>query len=239
MAEAPAHRDGADITHSTQEPADLLWQARHGGGGLDPNQPPWSELTASAAAAISDALYDRGGRTRSWKLGALDAPTQQRLGISRPICQPLLDGATWTNVSETTVALDGLIAPRFEPEIGILIEGERLIAVPCVEIADCRFDGWRLPPFGMTVELGLQALMLFGEPGEVTPDVTVVVTRDTEVVVSGRASWDEAVARLDLLPSREVADRVATGSITPMFDCTPGRWRFDFGGLGAIVVNVQ
>ncbi len=219
--------------------ANLLWQARRTRNVLDPQDVPWSTLTAASANQIGERLYQRGGRSRTWKLGAFDGETQHRLGLSGPVCLPMLDRSTETDVRSTSLRLKDLVAPRFEVEIGIILAGDGIIGVPCVEIADCRFADWRLPPFGMTVELGLQGRMVFGLPGQVDRDVQVTVSRDDKFLVSGSAGWHQAVSRLDLLANRSDADHVATGSITEMLDCVPGRWRFDFGVMGDIVITVK
>jgi hypothetical protein len=111
--------------------------------------------------------------------------------------------------------------------------------VPCVEIADCRFSGWTLPPHGMTADLALQGRMVYGLPAEMPDEIEVIVSLDGSPVASGSARWVDAVARLGLLPDRAAADRVATGSITELVDCVPGRWLFDFGAVGHISLVVQ
>lgn len=229
--------DDARVAES-ERLADLLCAGRRTTNAVDPHMKPWLGLTAPLAQEIAEVLYQRAGTSRAWKLGALDTLTQRRLGLSGPVCIPLLDGAIETDVRETVVRLADLVAPRFEAEIGIVFDGEALLGVPCVEVADCRFADWELPPFGMTVDLALQGRMIFGLPGDIQPEIEVVVTRDDEPVVSGRGSWVQAVARLSLLPDRSSVDQVATGSITAMLDCWPGRWDFNFGALGGITVTV-
>ena len=219
--------------------ADLLWRARVTGAALDPYAPYWASLGERHAESIAAELYERGGVSRSWKLGALDVPTQKRLGISGPVAAPLLDGVTETGVSVATLHRKDMVAPRFEAEIGVLLDGGTPRLVPCVEVADCRFTGWDLPPYGMTVDLALQGRMLFGPPGHADAEVAVVVGHDGRRVASGTADRDEAVARLGLLPSADAADQVATGAVTALHDCLPGRWDFDFGTLGAIIVIVD
>lgn len=219
--------------------AGLLWEARRTGVPLDPSAGPWPGLTEARSALIAEALYERGGVGRTWKLGALDAPTQRRLGIGGPVCVPLLRGATSAEIISAVLRRDELVAPKFEAEIGVALDGNGLAyPVPCVEIADCRFADWRLPPYGMTADLALQGRMLFGPIGIVGRRTTVTVRHDGRKVAGGSARWEEAVERLDLLTDLGAADHVATGSITELLDCLPGRWEFDFGTLGHIAVTV-
>ncbi len=223
----------------TNAMTELLWEARRTGVPLDPAAGPWPELTQAQAAEVAEEQYARDGVSRSWKLGALDAAAQRFLGIDAPVCVPLLGDAAETDVTEVHLSRAGLVTPRFEVEIGVLLDGVDVYPVPCVEIADCRFAGWRLPPYGMTADLALQGRMLFGPPGVVTGDVEVTVDHDGRRAVTGTASWQEAVARLDLLDDHTAADRVATGAITALVDCAPGRWDFDFGTLGHLAVTVD
>lgn len=220
--------------------AGLLWEARRTGVPLDPSADPWAGLTKARAMLIADALYGRGGASRTWKLGALDAPTQRKLGITGPVCVPLLRGATSAEVISSVLRRDELVAPKFEAEIGVALDGNGVAyPMPCVEIADCRFTDWRLPPNGMTADLALQGRMLFGPIGIVGCRATVTVVHDGRKVAGGSARWDdEAVERLDLLTDLAEADHVATGSITDLLDCLPGYWEFDFGTLGRIAVTV-
>lgn len=219
--------------------AGLLWEARRTGTALDPAADPWSSLTRTRASLIADAMYGRGGVSRTWKLGALDTQAQRRLGITGPVCLPLLRGATSIDIISARLRLGELVEPRFEAEIGVVVDGDGVPhPVPCVEIADCRFTRWKLPPYGMTADLALQGRMLFGPLGTVGRRVEVAVRHDGRRVAGGSARWRDAVSRLDLLGDLGEADHVATGSITELLDCRPGRWDFDFGTLGHIAVTV-
>ena len=77
-----------------------------------------------------------------------------------------------------------------------------------------------------------------GPIGIVGRRTTVTVRHDGRKVAGGSAPWEEAVERLDLLTDLGAADHVATGSITELLDCLPGRWEFDFGTLGHLAVTV-
>jgi 2-keto-4-pentenoate hydratase len=110
---------------------------------------------------------------------------------------------------------------------------------PCVEIADCRFAGWALPPGGAPADFGLQGSMVFGPVVEPVAEVHVEVRRDGETVGAGEGTWAEAAARLSLLPaSLAPGALVATGSITAMFPAARGRWEFDFGPAGTLVLDL-
>ncbi len=214
--------------------------ARATNTALDGSQSPWSQLDLAAAVAVSDEVLDAIGAAGSsfWKLGAVDEPTQVRLGLPGPITAPLVPGAVTCDVIRTTVRLAELLKPKFEPEIGVQIVDGQLLAMPCVEVADSRFAEWRLPPFGVIADAALQGQMLFGIPVPAPESVTVTVSHDSEVKAVGSGSWADAIARLVLIDKDAAPTHVATGSLTQLFDCEPGLWTFDFGPLGRIDVDV-
>lgn len=220
--------------------ATAVTQARATHTALDGSQSPWSELDLAAAVAVSDEVLDAIGATGSpfWKLGAVDEPTQVRLGLPGPISAPLVPGAVTCDVVRTTVRLAELLKPKFEPEIGVRIVDGQLFAMPCVEVADSRFAGWRLPPFGVIADAALQGQMLFGLPVPAPESVTVTVSHEGDVKAVGSGDWSDASARLVLIDTDAAPTHVATGSLTPLFDCEPGLWTFDFGPLGRIDVDV-
>lgn len=197
-------------------------------------------MTLPEATAIADALYEQVDATGSpfWKLGAIDEPSQARLGLSSPIVAPLARDSVRIGVLSLTLDRRLFIKPKFEPEIGVMIELGRMLAMPCVEVADCRFNDWQLPPNGAIADGGLQGEMLFGLPSVPTEIITVDVFHDGELVASGTQSWSTAVERIDVLPRNSGASHIATGAMTESFDCSVGDWIFDFGPMGRISVAV-
>ena len=106
-----------------------------------------------------------------------------------------------TDVTALPVRMAELVDPKLEAEIGIRLDADGMRLAPCVEIADCRFAGWALPPGGAPADFGLQGSMVFGPVVEPVAEVHVEVRHDGETVGAGGGTWAEAAARLSLLPA--------------------------------------
>jgi len=221
--------------------AQLIAEARAQRRALDASSPDWRDLTLSEAAEVAERLYALWGATgsRYWKLGAVDEATQSRLGVAAPICAPLVPTEVWTGCRDLALNSSRYIRAKFEPEVGVRVTEDGLVAMPCVEVADCRFAGWQLPPGGVIADAALQGSMVFGPESEVPDDVRVRVSLDGRVLGEGESSWASAAERLRVLPDGAAATHVATGAMTPLFDVMPGLWEFDFGGLGLVRVTVS
>lgn len=228
------------MLETAEELAALIAAARRSRLPLSGSKAPWANLTPFEAKAIADALYDQVDAAGSpfWKLGATDEPTQARLGLSSPIFAPLARDSVRVGITSLILDRSSFIRPKFEPEVGVMIERGRLLAMPCVEVADCRFEDWKLPPNGVIADGGLQGEMLFGPPSAPTEVITVDIYHDGELLASGTQTWSTAVERMDILPRNSGASHIATGAMTEMFDCSVGDWIFDFGPLGRICVAV-
>jgi 2-keto-4-pentenoate hydratase len=224
--------------------ASILIEARKSNKPVDGSKLPWSELYLDLAEQVGLAFASRAGATGSpyWKLGAVDESTQQRLGVEGPLFAPLNPKIVSLNVTTAVLELSSLIEPKFEPEIGVHLDVDGMRVMPCVEIADCRFQGWALPPCGVLADGALQGRMLFGLPVDpidtVNDMVNVTVLHDGRDLSQGTGSWSEAVDRLGFLPHDHRASAVATGALTDLNDCAIGLWTFDFGSLGQISVRV-
>ena len=173
-----------------EELAERLWVARQRAQPLavDGN---WLGVDHRKALEIADLLYRRCSvppdprEVAAWKLGALDEPTQSRLGLPGPLFAPVLPDRLHTDVTAVPVRLAELVDPKLEAEIGIRLDADGLRLAPCVEIADCRFAGWALPPGGAPADFGLQGSMVFGPVVEPVTEVHVEVRRDGETVGAG------------------------------------------------------
>ncbi len=220
--------------------AAILVEARRATLSVDGCIPPWSELDADLAARVGAAFARQVGAAGSpyWKIGAVDGATQQRLGVDGPLFAPLDPESVSLDVTTATVELSSLIAPRFEPEIGVLSDDGGLRAMPCVEVADSRFAGWVLPAWGVVADGTLQGRMLFGPAVDPIDVVGVTVLHDGRELSRGTGSWGAAADRLRLLPQDQPVRMVATGALTPLYECAIGSWTFDFGLLGQISVRV-
>jgi 2-keto-4-pentenoate hydratase len=219
---------------------EALWRARSEGTTVRLDEAAWAGLDRDLAEAVAGDLYGRvlPDPPAAWKLGALDIPTQERLGLAGPLVAPVLPDRLHQGAREVRLNLAGFAQPRLEAELGVQVDGSGAPRpLPCVEVADSRLPGWRLPPAAAIADFGLQGAMVFGEAAPAAGDVVrVEVRHDGRIVETGEQSWADTLARLSLLP--EAARRrpfvVATGAITPLRDAAPGRWEFDFHDLGTL-----
>ena len=224
--------------------AAALWEARSTHTAVD--RVPWNDLPKERGEAVAGELYarlrDGGERQVGAKVVATDAPTQRRLGADGPLVAPLFGDAVVPVGS--AISLSSLIKPVLEAEIGMRVDGEDVLVMPCVEIPDSRFTGGTPTMAHVAADFGGQAVILFGTPAPCDEVVQVTVTRDGEPVVS--ASRDLAAARstLDLVRQRfpelggDEPASVATGTLFPPVPLERGRWRVDFARLGAIEFDV-
>lgn len=226
--------------------AGWLWEARRTGHPAPPAA-QWPELTATRAAALAEQLYDRvvaeGDRRTGWKFGAFGSAAQRAFGIDGPVVAPTMSSWTWTGATSYELDLSGLVSPRLEAEVGVYVDGggDRWL-VPCVEVADCRFPAWDLPPRGVIADFGLQGAMVYGQPVRPVSEVSVAVHHRGKRLQGGAARWASVVESLDLVPSEAVLDGgsyIATGSITAPLPVRRGPWTFDFGRVGSLVLDLR
>lgn len=224
--------------------ASELWRARRdattvgtaGDAGLD------AERCERVGAELYRAVEEEGGHQVAWKIGAGDAAAQERFGTDRPFTAPVYDSSCLTDGA--TLRLSGLVAPRLEAEIGLRFDaadGGTPTVLPCIEIIDCRFPGWNVKIAAILADFGLQAAMVFGEPGAAGPEVEAVVRRDGEEVARGSGEVAAAVAtvRGALGDERLAAVRlVASGSLVTPVPLRPGSHEVDFGQLGRLRLEV-
>jgi len=219
-----------------------LLEALRTGEVLYATDDSWLDLSRSEARAIAEEVYARTGAwdTGCWKLGALDRATQRRFGIDAPLVAPCLPGRLTLHAGNERLRVADYIQPRFEAEVGIMDRGGVLLAVPCVEIADCRFSDWNLPPYGVIVDYCLQGGMLFGPPsGSPGERISIEIRHDGHRLHRSEASWSEVSSRMDLLSSSGARSFVATGAASPLLSVEPGTWEFVFGGVGELTVTVS
>ena len=204
----------------------------------------WACVDARRAESVAAELYAAygvglpSGAGEVWKIGALDAATQQRLALHGPLVAPVLTGALTVDAQDAHVDANDLIAPRLEPEVGILREGTRLFAVPCIELADCRFADWAVPPSCAVADFGMQGRMFFGRPVPPPDRVDVVVSHDGQVVARGGVGWAEIVRRLSMVPADCLRSYVASGSLVPPPRAATGTWVADFGAVGSLRLTI-
>ncbi len=218
--------------------AALLWDTRERGTVIDDAR-PWSGLSAQRATAISSELYHctRSSAPAAWKMGAFDRSTQERLVLDGPMLAPVLADGLHLDATEVLIEITRFSQPKLEAELGIRLTEQGVRLMPCVEIADCRFDGWKVPPRAAVADFGLQGAMIFGLEVDPVPTVSVEVRHDGVRIDAAACSWDDAVSRLGIMPSSTQHDTyVATGAMTQLVPTRRGRWEFDFGAAGRLDV---
>ena len=210
--------------------------------------------------AVAELLHTQkiaaGAKQVGVKLGFTNQAMWELLGLDQPFWSPIYDD-TVTDAGE--VSLQGLVAPRIEPEIvlgskadlhaGASIE-EVASALDWVaagfELVQCHYRDWVLSPADAIADAGLHGALVIGtriavppNPSEALASATVRLGRDNEVVATGRGSDAlggpvEALWWLLQLPGIDVLPAgsiVTTGTLTAAFPVTSGeRWRSEVTG---------
>jgi 2-keto-4-pentenoate hydratase len=224
-----------------------LWFARQEARVVRNASP--GELELDRARGVAEELYAALAKTSplvGWKLGATDPRMQASLGTDRPFTAPIYaDGLL---ADREVISLSRFIAPRLEAEIGLRLQGPAIQPVPCVEIIDCRFAGWRLTLPGVIADFGLQGAFVFGgaraEDSAEFTRIEATVTHDGIELQRGSAFMAEAVARLQYL-GQELNKNgrsgyvVATGSLISPIPLEPGQWVINFGEVGSLSLTVR
>ncbi len=223
--------------------ADALWAARRSAQPIDP-LPPIGGLSAAEGSQVAALLYERlrrdGAEQIGWKIAATDPAIQRRFGTDRPFSAPVFD--TSVVAADSVISLRSLIAPLFETEVGVLLADGHAMALPCIEIADCRVRDWSVTLPLAVADFGLQGAMLFGRPIAPPADpLEAVVTRDGEVVSRGQVDVRAAIARALDLAATAAAGRsslVATGAVFAPVPLAVGRWTITLGAVGSLSLVV-
>lgn len=228
------------------------------------------DLDVDDAYAIQQGLVRRllgadGGWPVGYKLGLTSAPMQEMLGVDQPDYAPVL--SSMVHDDGHTIALDGLIAPRVEAEIALVLEqplrgpGVTTMqawqaiggAVAAIEVVDSRIADWRiglvdtiadLASSGATV-LGSRVVPLEGWDPRL---VGMVITRGgvVEGTGAGAAALGNPVAAVAWLANTlapydvelEAGWFIMTGSLHRAFAVAPGDViRADFDRLGPVTAH--
>jgi 2-keto-4-pentenoate hydratase len=219
----------------------------------------YPDLTLEAAYEIQAlVLAARKGEHAGYKLGFTSAPMREQMGIAGPNHGRLTADM---RVDLEPIALSGLIHPRVEPEVAVLVERDLAgpgvsaprarssvrWAMPALEVVDSRFRDYRFRLPDNTADNSSAARFVLGEPQSLEDldlrYVEVVLDKDGERLDSGfgsNAMGDplEAVAWLaNALYERgatlEAGSVVLTGGLTRAHPAG-GTCVADFGRLGRV-----
>ncbi len=204
-------------------------------------------MTTADAYAIQLAgigLRESDGETViGGKLGFTSRAMQQAMGVPHPNSGWLTDAMV---VHDGVVRLDTLIHPKVEPEIAFLIGTdleppispvEVLAAtvgvMPCLEIVDSRYLGFRFGPLDNIADNSSAGLVVLGDPVPVhglnLALLGVVVESDGTLfaTAAGAAALDHPAAAVAWLVNQDhrrvrAGEIVISGGLTAPVDLHPG-----------------
>lgn len=201
--------------------------------------------TAYAVQAAGLALRGASGETIvGGKLGFTSRAMREAMGVDQPNYGWLTDAML---VDDGIVHLDGLIHPKVEPEIAFLLADDlvppvRAIDVlaatqavlPCLEVVDSRFEGFRFGPLDNVADNSSAGCVVLGDPVSVSPDLNLALV-GCAVWLDGRLHATAAGAAVLEHPAAAVAwmanhareplqagHLVLSGGLTGPVDLSPG-----------------
>lgn len=218
------------------------------------------DLTTEDAYCIQSAVLDhRDSPEIGYKLGFTNDRIQTQMGVDRPASGRLLaDSVLEGNSVDTT----SLIDPRFEPEIGFVLDelsspafaydvlGATRAVVPAVEIVDSRTGDWSLSPEDAIADNALASRVLIGARSVSVDGLdlsmeAVQVRKNSELVETGIGAnvLSHPVNAVRWLADRdgiEAGSLVLTGSLTPALALEPGDTvEIEFSTLGTVSLRAD
>jgi len=234
--------------------------ARAAGVLVEPPSHRHSPFSFEDGYAVGRRLHEQtlaSGRSQiGLKLGFTNTAVWRQLGLDSPFWAPMYDD---TVIETREVSLNGLVAPRIEPEI---VLGFRTDLQPgcfrddiCAaigwaalgfEIVQCHFPSWNFAPADAIADAGLHGRLIVGDHVEVSPQdaadlaiVEVELRRHDDIVATGRGANAlggpvDAIEWLLRLPGVEglrPGAIVTTGTLTAAFPVEGGQsWRLVAAG---------
>jgi 2-keto-4-pentenoate hydratase len=257
---------GVHVDQIAQE----LLEARRAGRTMAPPSGTSPEFSMNDGYAVGRRIHDdavaSGATPAGYKLGFTNTSVWAAAGLDRPFWARIYDTTVRT---DTRVSLDGLVAPRLEPEIvlGIGVDlapgatdvaGAVEWAALGFEVVQCRYPDWRLLPPDAVADAGLHGFLVVGDrvplgpnDGEALAAVDVELQRRDETVGKGSGSLAlggpvEALRwllRLDGVEGLRAGDVVTTGSLTNAMPLATGeRWSLHASGpvaLTSLTIDVR
>ena len=161
--------------------ADDLMNARKDATFLPP---PSSEgdFPLTAAYDLADELMRRrvaqGHEVIGRKVGLTNTAAWETLGLDAPVWGYMYsDTVRYAQDSEIRLSLEGMAAPKLEPEIifrwrggeSDLLDNIEWLALG-YEVVDCHYPDWNFKPADAVADFGLHAALIVGQPLVVTQE---------------------------------------------------------------------
>jgi len=240
------------------EIAGQLAQAQRTAVALPPLAPGVLD-TSSGYALQRQALDSRraaGERLVGWKIAFAGSAAQKRFGLD----QPVYGGLTHSMGvgPDTVVALSGLIQPKLEVEIAVVLrrtlapgtytDQDILAAIgelaPAFEIADCRWQGWQFDAGAFLADNAASGLYCLGPrvPFDPVRHARVTFRLECAGALCGEGDSqereDNPLANVCWLVRRLLADGqpveagqvVLSGALLPPMDIQPTTYRLHMFG---------
>ena len=214
----------------------------------------------AVARLLHQERVDSGWVPVGLKLGFTNKTVWTQRGLDSPFWAPMYDQ---TVTDEREVSLEGLVAPRIEPEIVLgfsadLHPGASLAEVSSAigwaaagfEIVQCHYPDWDMSPPDAVADAGLHGVLVVGQHGDLAAadgdllaEVEVELRRENVVVARGSGADAlggpvEAITWLLRLPGVEgqrAGAIVTTGTLTAELPIAPGEcWQLDTTGPVAL-----
>ena len=145
------------------------------------------DFDLSAAYDIADELMRRrtapndrgqGHEVIGRKIGLTNTSVWDKLGLNAPVWGYMYsDTVHYAQDNEIRLSLDGMAAPKLEPELVFRWRGGETNLLDNIEwlalgyeIVDCHYPDWRFKPADAVADFGLHAALIVGQPFVVTQE---------------------------------------------------------------------
>ena len=161
--------------------------------------------------ALHQRLLDRGFRTVGRKIGFTNTATWRAFNLQSPIWGHVYEQTLHVAVGgRISLSLDGMVAPRIEPEIVLKLIRPLPVGDPSIdeiasclewaalgfEIVDSHYANWHFTPADAVADFGVHAALIVGSPWRFDSkdaqrvaaslqDLTIALHRDREIVARG------------------------------------------------------
>jgi len=223
-------------------------------------------LTPAAGYAAAQRLHEhrvaQGWKPVGRKIGFTNRTLWHRYGVHEPMWGMVYDRTLiHARDNDATVALDGLIQPRIEPEIAFKLRKaptENLLdciewMAHAVEIVQCHHPRWQVTIADCTADNGLHGRLIVGTPMPLSDNLAQVeawLFKDDRLVDKGvganvlggpllsLAHLVELLKKQPAAPPLTTGEIITTGVLTDAHPVASGeRWRTEVTGLPGLKIT--